>query len=354
MAAMQSGYLVLADIAGFTAYLAGSELDHANDILGELLELVAERFAPHLTVVEFEGDCVYARAEEAALPGGEALLEILEITYLAFRDRVEAIRRGTTCQCNACRLIPTLHLKFIVHFGEYVLQSVGGAEKPMGSPVNLVHRLSKNGVTEETGWRAYILLSEAAVDRLGLERAAMHRRVEQYEHLGEVVTYSFDLAERYRERAAARRVMVTPQDAHATISVDMAAAPAVVWEWLNDPQKRLEWQGMQIESHKAAGRRGMGAANHCLHGKNAVTIQTILDWRPFEYFTHDSRDSTKPAPDMMLTYEITPIATGSRVDVRMKLLMPGPDFAKRMMAKAMLKRYRIADSYWRLAALFDA
>ena len=77
MTATQRGFLALADIAGFTSYLAGSELDHANDILGELLELIAERFAPLLTVVEFEGDAVYARAGEAAIPRGEVLLELL-------------------------------------------------------------------------------------------------------------------------------------------------------------------------------------------------------------------------------------------------------------------------------------
>ena len=89
--------------------------------MGELMELIAGRFAPLLTVVEFEGDAVYARADAAAIPRGEILLELLESTYVLFRDRVEAIKRHTTCGCNACRLIPTLDLKFIVHFGEYVL-----------------------------------------------------------------------------------------------------------------------------------------------------------------------------------------------------------------------------------------
>lgn len=349
----RSGYLILADISGFTSYLAGSELDHANDILGELLNLIAERFPPLLTVVEFEGDCVYARADAAAIPGGDVLLEVLESTYVAFRDRVEAIKRGTTCQCNACRLIPTLDLKFIVHFGEYALMRMGGVEKPIGSAVNQAHRLSKNSVTEETGWRAYILLTEPAAVQLGLECSAMRRGIEQHAHLGDIATFSYDLGQRYRERTAARRVMVAPKEAHATFTVDVRAAPPLVWDWLNDPQKRLEWEETHIEAHKAGGRRGMGASNHCLHGKNAATIQTIVDWRPFDYFTYSSRDSDKPEPDMMLTYELTPIPTGTRVNVRMQLLLPGPDFAKRLMAKAMLARYGIADNYRRLAALAE-
>ncbi len=34
----QYGYLVLADISGYTSYLAGVELDHAHEILTDLLE----------------------------------------------------------------------------------------------------------------------------------------------------------------------------------------------------------------------------------------------------------------------------------------------------------------------------
>jgi class 3 adenylate cyclase len=354
MTATQWGFLALADISGFTSYLAGSELDHANDILGELLGLIAERFAPLLKVVEFEGDAVYARADDSSILGGEALLELLEATYAAFRDRVEAIRRHTTCQCNACRLIPTLDLKFVVHFGEYVLQTMGGAEKPIGSDVNLVHRLSKNHVTELTGWRAYVLLTEAALTRLGLEPSTMQRLVERYEHLGEIVVYSFDLAQRYRDLVAARRVRVSPDEAHAAITLDVPAPPPVLWEWLNDPQKRLRWEGTQIVPHKAAGRRGVGTSNHCLHGKQATTIQTILDWRPFDYFTYESREADKPAPMMVLTYEIVPVESGARLTARMKLLGPGPDAVKRGIARLMLSRYHIADNYRRLARLLAA
>jgi len=36
----QHGYLVLADISGFTSYLAGVELEHASGILSDLLETI--------------------------------------------------------------------------------------------------------------------------------------------------------------------------------------------------------------------------------------------------------------------------------------------------------------------------
>jgi hypothetical protein len=52
-AKIQAGYLALADISGFTSLMATSELEHANAMVGELLEVIVERFSPLLTLVEF-------------------------------------------------------------------------------------------------------------------------------------------------------------------------------------------------------------------------------------------------------------------------------------------------------------
>jgi hypothetical protein len=40
----QHGYLVLADISGYTSFVAKTELEHSHEILTELLELLVERF----------------------------------------------------------------------------------------------------------------------------------------------------------------------------------------------------------------------------------------------------------------------------------------------------------------------
>ena len=137
MARPQVGTLLLADISGFTAFLARSELEHAHDILLELLQLVVARLQPHLTVAEIEGDAVFAYAPAGAFPRGETLLDLIDQTYGVFLGRVEAIRVHTTCNCTACNAIPILDLKFIVHQGEYILQAVAGPAKPLGSDVTL-------------------------------------------------------------------------------------------------------------------------------------------------------------------------------------------------------------------------
>jgi uncharacterized protein YndB with AHSA1/START domain len=350
-AKVQAGYLALADISGFTSFMATSELEHANAIVGELLGVIVERFSPLLTLVEFEGDCVYARADAAVIPRGEILLETLESTYMAFRDRVEAVRRHTTCECNACRLIPTLDLKFITHYGEYMLQSMGGNEKPVGSAVNLVHRLAKNHVTETQGWRAYALFTAEATARLGLDTAGMFPQEEAYEHLGRVMTYNLDMAARYRELAAARRLLVTPEDAHAIIKAEIAAPPAIVWEWLNNPQKRALWEGTNIKAEKLNGRRGLGARNHCLHGKQAATIQTMVDWKPFDYFTYESQDTDAPKPEILITHQLTATPDGTHLEVRSRVLKSMPIALLRIMTAVMLKRYGVPARYVRLTEL---
>jgi hypothetical protein len=55
-----TGYLVLADISGYTHYLAGVELDHAHEVLTELLETIVGSFRALLTISKLEGDAVFA------------------------------------------------------------------------------------------------------------------------------------------------------------------------------------------------------------------------------------------------------------------------------------------------------
>ena len=98
MTSTQQGYLVLADISGYTSYLAGTELDHSQAILTELLELVIERFETHLTIAKLEGDAVFAYAPAERIQRGETLLELIELTYVAFVDRRDIAYGRTIAQ----------------------------------------------------------------------------------------------------------------------------------------------------------------------------------------------------------------------------------------------------------------
>lgn len=198
----QTGYLVLADISGYTSFVAQTEIEHADMALSFLLETIVEKIGGLLTIGQLEGDAVFAYIEESRLPEAQALLEVIDKTYLAFREKALALYRGATCPCRACRALPTLDLKFMVHHGEYLIQQVAGAKHLLGTDVNLIHRLAKNHVAEYTGWKGYALFTNQGLERLQTDKSSFLQQTEAYEHLGEVETYVRDMHVRYEAMKA--------------------------------------------------------------------------------------------------------------------------------------------------------
>lgn len=195
----QTGYLVIADISGYTSFVAQTEIEHADMALSFLLETIVEKISGLLTICQLEGDAVFAYIEESSLQEARSLLELIDQTYLAFREKALALYSQATCPCRACRALPTLDLKFMVHHGEYLIQQVAGVSHLLGTDVNLIHRLAKNHVSESTGWKGYVLLTEPVLDRMPLNKDTFFRRCESYEHLGDVDIYCLDMHVRYEE-----------------------------------------------------------------------------------------------------------------------------------------------------------
>lgn len=350
----QTGYLVLADISGFTSYLAKTELEHAHEILADLMTTIVDRLAKLLVVSKLEGDAVFAYAPDARLARGETLLELIEATYLAFRDRQSSMHRSTTCTCNACKNIGGLDLKFMAHHGEFILQRVADRSELIGSDVNLAHRLMKNRVIEATGWPAYALFTQRCLDRMGIAPEGWHAQTEVYEHLGEVPTRVLNLRERHQELAEQRRVLVSEAEAHAVLVRELNAPPPVVWEWLSDAAKRTKCQPGSPWSTVAlpSGRMGVGAVNHCAHGKDTA-VETILDWRPFEYMTNESRFGKIV---MLQTIRLEPIGEGRRTrlyDQIRVVEMPLPRLLRGPALRLMLKMLKYDQMYKLMARYID-
>src|SRR5215510_15124669 len=120
----QTGYLVLADLSGYTSFIAKTEIDHADVVISTMLENIIEKLSNMLTIVKLEGDAVFAYMPEEKMSNSSAMLELLNHTYRIFRDSATDMHEHTTCPCEACKAIPSLDLKFFVHHGEYVIQKV--------------------------------------------------------------------------------------------------------------------------------------------------------------------------------------------------------------------------------------
>jgi hypothetical protein len=353
-ATAQHGYLLIADLSGYTSFVAGTELEHSHEILSDLLTAICERIETLLTLHKLEGDAVFAYIPETKVARGETLLELIESTYVTFRDKQVSMRRATTCTCNACRNIPSLDLKFILHHGDYIVQQVRGIRELVGSDVNLIHRLLKNHVTETTGWRAYAMFTGACLEHLKLHLENAHIRMEEYEHLGEVKTYNIDLHQRYREITEERRIVIEEKDADVILRIDFSTPPPVTWEWVQDPLRRNLWtNGVQwTVGDRPGGRAGKGASNHCAHGKS-ISTETTLDWRPFEYSTVDSYEMGKKT--MSETIRLEPLPDGgTRVHDIMQMHLPLPRFLRRIIMRMVLvyqmKYDRMLQTAARLAA----
>jgi hypothetical protein len=213
MAETKHGYLVLADISGYTSYLAQVELEHANEILTSLLEVIIENFKTALTISKLEGDAVFANVDEDKIARPESLLELIENTYFAFRRYRDSSKRSSTCVCKACQNMGGLELKFFVHHGDYMVQNISGIRELVGSDVNLIHRLTKNHITENTKWNAYALFSQKAIDSINLSLEGLHQQDESYEHLGTLQTQTINLIPRYEAFVSAQRVVVSAEEA---------------------------------------------------------------------------------------------------------------------------------------------
>lgn len=195
----QSGYLVLADISGYTSFVAKTEIEHADVVISAMLETIIEKLSGPLTIVKLEGDAVFAYGPDGEVSSCEAMLELLDGTYRIFRDSANSMYEGATCPCKACKAIPMLDLKFFVHHGEYVVQKVAGIVDLMGNDVTLIHRLAKNRVTESTGWNGYVLFTGNCLANMQADRKPFIQQAETYEHLGEIETYVMDMHARYHE-----------------------------------------------------------------------------------------------------------------------------------------------------------
>jgi hypothetical protein len=326
---VQEGYLLLGDISGYTAYLTGTELDHATGVIEDLTECIVDHLAAPLRLVKLEGDAVFTYAPGAAVSNAERVLELAEQCYVAFRDRIADVVRQTTCTCAACANVGSLDLKFVAHFGRFVVQRRPGSEDLSGADVILVHRLLKNHVSEELGISAYALLTDAFVARMQSPPQLPDHR-ETYGGIGTVSGVVEDLASVADARQRDRRILVAADDADVEIEIHLRAPRAVVWDWYTTPDRMVRLStgltGAEVRSN-GDGRMGVGAELHCAHGSGRAA-RRIIDWKPFDYFTEDlvpvTSSLTTPPPSRTTTEFVERAAGATTLRYRAQLTKPGP------------------------------
>ena len=279
------GFLLIADITGYTAYLSESELEHARETLTDLLELLVEETQPPFTVAQLEGDAVLSYGFADGFVTAQTLLERIEQTYVQFRRAIDMMVLNNTCKCNACANVSGLDLKFFVHYGSFAIQQVGGTSQLVGSDVNLIHRLLKNSVTADTGIKAYLLLTEPASIAIDLDTSAeqMVTHQEAVPDFGKLSVKVKDVQPIYEATRGVARTFYEPEDVLMSVVTDIPLPIELVWNYVNQSEFRNiiigsdRYEVMDREN----GRVAPGSTYQCYHGKMIVR-QLVMEWLPFE------------------------------------------------------------------------
>jgi hypothetical protein len=307
-----SGLFLIADVSRYTSFLADSELEHAQEILESLFNAILKKIRPPFQVSNFQGDAIFSFCPSSSLANGDVVLNAMESIYIGFSNALEQMRVNTTCECRACSNMKDLDLKMILHEGRYLSRVLQDRRELTGSDVILSHRLLKNSVSDLLGISGgYALLTRSAVEALDLEEAALRMRSleESYEHLGTVTCYVYNLLQALELDRSKRRVLVSESESELSFEIELPLPLEVAWEFLQRPRIKAVLQGaleVQVLS-RPSGRTGVGTVYHCAHGVQS-SRQTIVDWRPYEYFTvKDVSGFGLLKPSVLSSYQFSPI-----------------------------------------------
>ena len=284
----ESGTLLVADLTGYTAYLAGSEIEHAPTIAGDLLETIIGRLEPPFRLAKLEGDAAFLSMEDGRADAS-LVIDAVEAAYLAFRRRLRSIQGATACSCQACGLAPRLDLKLFLHHGVFVRGAIAGRDELAGPSVILVHRLLKAAIATdahdaEGGARGFAVVTADALAALGLDgddlgATEVRERIEPF---GVVTAYRLDLEARWQAEQERRRVDIGPERAAIDLRVSVPADAADVWALLTSPALRATWEGAIVMLDDRDAPRGVGTTARCVTGRLA-TLEEIVDWQPYDH-----------------------------------------------------------------------
>jgi len=185
----RTGILLIADISGYTEYLTAEELAHAEGIISRLLEATIGAAGDGLKVAKLEGDAIFFVGEDAKV-GAEVLRAAIERMFEGFHACRAEVTATNQCRCQGCLTAAKLGVKFVAHRGRFGEHVIHGMHELIGADVIVVHRLLKNTV----GLRQYAAFTAPLVEAWGNQvPAGGVRHVDQYEHIGRVELWVWDL-----------------------------------------------------------------------------------------------------------------------------------------------------------------
>ena len=265
---LQEGALVLADMSGYSKFIAQTEVDHSWSILHELLDTMVRSLSGRMDVSQVEGDAILFIS---GLSTPEVVAAI-EGTFVAFHRRLRDMQAVTTCPCSACANISMLKLKFVVHHGKFSRQRLGSVEQLHGTDVIVAHRLLKNSVPS----KEYLLVTDAVLDRLPTgTRDRFTPHTESFD-LGAIPGGYKEIAHLWEEARARERQRVAPEEAQVNTEVTVYAPIDLVHSLMLEPDvmQRYLFSDDVVVIPGARGEE-LGSEFHCHHGGSVVTLRVV-------------------------------------------------------------------------------
>jgi len=293
---LDEGALVLADISGYSAFVAQTEIDHSWEILHELLDTMVRSVEGRLDVSQVEGDCILFISGLTELE----VLEALETTFVSFHRRLRDMRTVTTCPCEACANIDMLKLKFVVHRGSYSRQRLGSIEQLHGTDVIVAHRLLKNKVPS----KEYVLVTDAVLGRLPVDRASRFAPYSEDYDVGAISGGYEEIAHLWEAAQATERKRVLPEEALLDSPVTVDASVDVISERMLRPDfMKLYMHADRLDAFEGARGADLGTEYHCHHGQGMLSVLRVVSIDPNREVTVVS---TSPGGDIYITTRFEP------------------------------------------------
>ena len=89
---MANSLLFIPDISGYTKFVQNTEVEHAEHVIAEILEVLIAANTQEMELVEIEGDALFFYKK--SLPSKEKLLAQVETMFTAFHSHLKMLKKN--------------------------------------------------------------------------------------------------------------------------------------------------------------------------------------------------------------------------------------------------------------------
>ena len=329
--------LFIPDISGFTQFVNDTEINHAQHIIRELLDILIETNEIGLDVSEVEGDAIlFYKFGDA--PTSSQLNDQVTRMFVAFHQHLKKYDKHRVCNCGACKSANALTLKFIAHRGDVGINKVQGFKKLFGIDVITAHRLLKNDIDRHE----YFLLTKnltsgirdwngSMANELGDGKTSSQEydsgKVDyHYFHLDKLHARVPELKEEdFRLKGKTSKMMAVEGIVHAPLQLVFDVVSDVEWrgKWIPGTLPKTE----NINTYFPQ----QGQTHKCIANGPTMFMHDFKRENEVIYFS-ETADSQQHS----CLYTFTPME-GERTNLRMEFFMP-KNLLKELMFNLLMKR----------------